>query len=341
MTYKAYLKTLIFAFCFTVKLNAQNFPYYFSVDEQPYVEIEGIDLIGDTWDDPEFEVPIGFEFLFLGEPVSTFYQVGLGAMLSADPDIYSVDSTNLFLVYGSDIVGLDYYGSGDTSSIISYALDGTPGNQICKIQWKDVGFYNDITEPNPTNSSLNFQVWFYEGSHTIEIRFGPSDIALPDESFHDYGGDPLISIFEGVDVNSYDIENSYTITGEEDDPTITEINNGSVDDFYYFSSLTSNPTDGRVYRFTTAPFVNTKEPGLSQKVKIYPSLATEFTLVNINQQNFTNGNIQLINQLGQTVLQQAALSGVQQLDINNFSPGTYFVRVQIDGEEFSQAILKQ
>ncbi|MFT4668167.1 MAG: hypothetical protein ACI8YQ_001139 [Polaribacter sp.] len=339
MTSKTYFKALVLTLLIATNLNAQNFPYYFSIDEQPYVEIEGTDLIGDTWDDPEFQVPIGFEFLFLGEPISDFYQVGTGAILTGNSDFdYSTD-VDAFSIYGSDIIDIGY----DTTTVsrISYALEGNPGNQICKIEWKDVGFYEDIMDPNPTNSTLNFQAWFYEGSHTIEIRFGPNDIILPDSTFHDFGGDPFIGMFEGIDNNAETIENLYYISGAEGTATVTDVNDPSFYDLEDISSLTSNPIDGRVYRFTTAPFVNTKEPGLSQLVKIYPSLATDFTLVNINQQNFTTAKIQIINQLGQTVLQQAAHSGAQRLDLSNFTSGTYFVRVQIDGEEFSQAILKR
>lgn len=340
MTFKIYFQAFALTLLMATNINAQNPPYYLSIDEQPYVEIQGTDLIGYNWDDPEFEFPIGFEFLFMGEPITDFYQIGTGAILTGSPDLYTVADAKLFFVYGSDIIDLSYYTNGPTG-VISRTLEGSPGSQICKVQWKDVGFYEDATSNNPTNSTVNFQAWFYETSHTIEIRFGPNNIVAQDSAFHDWGGDPLIAMMDNVDFGTYTFGSTYYVDGPEGTATLSELTAPSIYDLEDLSSLSSNPIDGRVYRFTTAPVVDTEEPGLQELVKIYPSLATDFTLVNINQQNFTTADIQIINTLGQVVHQQNAHSGAQQIELSNLVAGSYFIRVQVDGKSFSQRIVKQ
>ena len=83
-------------------------------------------------------------------------------------------------------------------SPISYATEGEAGSQIFKLQYKNAGFLGE--EPDTSGllpSSINFQIWFYEGSNDIEIHFGPSNFAAPFEEIDDFTG-PLIALADSI-----------------------------------------------------------------------------------------------------------------------------------------------
>lgn len=57
----------------------------------------------------------------------------------------------------------------DANTRLSYVIDGTPGNRIIKLQWKNLKLSNGLA-----GNYLNYQIWLYQHTGVFEIYYGPS-----------------------------------------------------------------------------------------------------------------------------------------------------------------------
>ena len=76
-----------------------------------------------------------------------------------------------------------------------------------------------------------------------------------------------------------------------------------------------------------------------QKLKLYPNPASDKVIIEVGSTSI--GNLQIIGTLGQIVHQEKFLEAVIELDLTGFSPGIYFVRIQIAGRHFAQPLVIQ
>src|SRR5690554_3055563 len=171
--------TILMLLPFAMAVQAQG-NYDFESFNEPYEDlVGGISLNnGQVWDDPEFEIPLGFELKISTHQFDKLYIVSwtTGGILSSHP----VD-TGVLPILGllaQDIIDLGYF-SGMSQSPLSYLTEGEPGARITKIEWNNVGFIGEII----TSDFINFQLWVYEGSNIVEYRYGPSQINYPQNSY--------------------------------------------------------------------------------------------------------------------------------------------------------------
>jgi len=140
-------KTLLFSLsiAFYSIVNAQG--YAFNVSQNAYSDILMSTSVtnGATWDDPTYDIPIGFTFQLFNTPMTTLTLngVGLGALISSID--WSTTPTPLLFANGADVIDRGYDDNIGTSptgglSNISYITTGTAGNKIFKLEWKNVGF---------------------------------------------------------------------------------------------------------------------------------------------------------------------------------------------------------
>ena len=119
------------------------------------------------WDDPEFSVPLGFTFSFLGNEIETLDQLGDGAGMFGS----SSNSSGVPLFYGLMPVSFDLADrgiSGEEPSLIRYQTTGNPGERVFVIEWYNAGLYEEIFDSETLpESSLNFQISLYENDHYI------------------------------------------------------------------------------------------------------------------------------------------------------------------------------
>ena len=90
-------------------IQAQTFPYFLEVETGTYTDIEEsteLTSIGDLWDDPGYNIPIGFDFDFYGETYSNIQFIGLGSWL-AFQDPYTNDSINFLIPYFDDLADIE------------------------------------------------------------------------------------------------------------------------------------------------------------------------------------------------------------------------------------------
>lgn len=149
---------LFFLVLLSSTTKAQN--YTFSNTTDTYTDLTASTAITTAapWDDPVGTIPLGFDFQLFDTTISTIYldQKGLGSEL-VPTTTYDGPAPNIF-VFGADIIDRGYDSDNEEAttgsvSTISYLTEGTAGSRICKIEWKNVGFYGDL-DANPTPSDF-------------------------------------------------------------------------------------------------------------------------------------------------------------------------------------------
>jgi hypothetical protein len=324
---KHYFTLLFVSILFAASTQAQTFDYDFSAFSDTYT-----DLVNPTaattmsWDDPLIDIPIGFSFSFEGSIGDVAYlgSSGYGAELSFEN---TSESGASLVAYASDIIDAGYQ-ADEMVSIIAYQTTGTAGSRICKIEWKDVAFYNEVSDDGTNNQRISFQLWLYENSNLFEIRFGPNSIT--DNSVHDGNLTSGIRSFDFLTSSGY----GHLAQGNPSAPTILS----STDEFEFFSvTLDDNPEDGMVYRFG-ASFVSVETPKENVNWNAYPNPTTG--LLNLITGMDSAVQFELLDLSGR-VLKNGQLFNTETLDITNFETGIYLVRMTAGSKVKTVQVVKK
>lgn len=107
-------------------------------------------------------VPIGFTFNYLGTPYTTF-SVASDGWMSFTATAATATNTNLFTTTAPNATLAPWF-DDITSSSVLVQTTGTPGAQVCIIQWNSFSYWNS-TRP------IEFQVLLYEGTNEIEFIY--------------------------------------------------------------------------------------------------------------------------------------------------------------------------
>lgn len=163
-------------------LRAQQFSYTATCDSSgTYEELNAQTLLnpgGEVWSF-RYRIPIGFAFSFLGQSFDSV-TVERNGYLSFDSDRrYAIMAFNTFH---------DKTDSMNNRSTLSYALSGTAGSRVLKLQFKNVGQTHDASE------ALSYQLWMKE-SGAVEIHLGPHTYAVADTSNY---SDTLMAVQLGL-----------------------------------------------------------------------------------------------------------------------------------------------
>lgn len=298
-------------------LNAQN-AYHFTVNNEPYEDLVGSTSLnnGQIWDDPGYAIPIGFDFQISTQVFSTihFPDFGLGGSLSNVFDEDDEDAFALIIPIGQDLIDLGY-STGVSQSNLSYKTEGTPGSQILKIEWNNVGFWDDMTG----NDFMNFQVWLYEGSNVIEYRYGPSEINNPQGSFEGETG-PIVAFIPLINFDTDEIEeDAYLLSGDPTNPTVVVVEAG--DEPQGVITLQGIIPDGTVYTFTPQNLsVDTFE---NLDFAVYPNPANDYFHIQTRADEY---QARLYNNIGQKIKHIANADGA--IDVSNLPAGIYLIEIE-------------
>lgn len=216
--------------------SAGNFSYMLATFNEPYVDLVGGVSVngGEIWDDPEYEVPLPFQFNLNGDEVNSLIFGGLGALLfslTGDPDVFQAT-----VPFETDLLDRGALNGVASLSPISYVVDGAPGSRIFKLEWKNAGSYDELDFAGTMDMFVNLQLWFYEGSNMIEFRYGPSFINDGDLFYSGESG-AYVGV-TGIDDFSFDLVNPHFIIGPADNPFLSEQD----------IAIDGTPPDGMVYR---------------------------------------------------------------------------------------------
>lgn len=311
--------------------------YEFIILEELYNPLEKATLIDRSsydyengWDDPEFSVPIGFTFSFLGNEIESLDQIGLGSLM------FGMTTSQEPLFCGLMPVGFDLADRGivgEEPSLIRYQTTGNPGERVFAIEWHNAGLYEEIFESDTVPvSSLNFQIWLYEIDHSIEFRFGSMMYPAFEPEFDEQ---IITSIF--LDYNfSSDEGNILTLSGHPAFCFLENINSAEELGIYSLSYYVSS----MVYRFepTSIPFSLDENNHVSYS--IYPNPTSNKLTVDYGDLNGVVTTIKLYNASGKLIFEQESTSS-QTIDVSEFAKGMYSLELSTDEQVFrSQIIVK-
>ena len=122
------------------------------------------------WDDEVSDnITMPFTFMYQGEKVENFAIETYGSVILNDKFLGDFESGNIAGIY------MDY--ESKNRGQVYYQTTGTTPNRILKIEYRNVGRYNDTLAVD----TFNFQIWMHETSNMVEYHVGYSN--LSDTSF--------------------------------------------------------------------------------------------------------------------------------------------------------------
>lgn len=316
------LKTLCVAALSVLVFNAHSQTYNFSVSSGTYTDLTNATSVnnGMTWDDPTFEIPIGFDFKLFD---TTIAKLGIvyGSVISVDT--FESGIVPLLYIGIGDLVDRDYNFDKPTPtslSPISYKLTGSLGNRILKVEWKNAGFYGEFKDDTISEDYTNFQLWLYEESNDIEIHFGTTSVSHTDLSYGEYGGG-IISLYPSVrrdNVNGYEVlKDGIILSGEPSNPTI--INDKTLEEHHIVGTI----PNGTIYKFA---YQVSSIPSLDDsKLTIYPNPVEDVLSFDVNGEDFNNYKFSVIDILGNSIMD---LSKSKKIDVTDLKSGVYFIKMQ-------------
>ncbi len=316
-------------------------PYSFSIYSGTYLDLTGATSLnnGITWDDPGFSVPVGFTFNYFDTGIDSIFvnSFFLGGTLTVDTSNTGVQP--VLFAFDADIIdrGSDtanYEGQAGSLSPVSYKTEGTAGSRILKIEWKNAGFFSDISDNNISIDYVNFQLWLFEGTDNIEIHFGPNSVTQPALDYDGFSG-PMICLMPEFDfVTESPQSNFMLLRGNPVSPIAADTSDVAF--------LTGTIPDGTIYKFSRIyngiPFSETKDSHFN----IYPVPAKNFITIQNTSNTAGRYFLTVKNIQGREVLSKnIVFSNTYKLDLTGIDNGIYVLTLQNNNEMIVKKIVVQ
>lgn len=196
---------------------------------------------------------------------------------------------------------------------VSAMVDGTEGDYIMKIQWKDMGF-----ESAPPDLYTNFQMWMYQRTGDIEFHYGP----------HNIGCDPSDPTLQGAYVGLFiappdfsSIRKIYWVYGSPEDPKISKMQIRAMKCVFDENTVVT----------LAAPVAGVSETEVA---------STPMEAIYVQDRTLTLANasdVKLYSIMGQMILSEGTVNG--ELSLQHISAGRYFIEYQEAGEFIRRALI--
>lgn len=313
-SYAAMAATMILA---QSPVNAQM-PYNVTTANQAYVPLTNATSLSNNilWSDTsEFNIPLGFNFQFGGTGITNF---ALSQSNLFTPSLSGVQSG--FAMLGTSIQDRNYPG-GVPASPVQYALSGTSGNRILKLEIKNAGFATEKDLYATNNDFVNIQIWFYEQDHSVAFHFGPSSIT----HFDDYFGQKMpLGFMKALDMNTFSFQKFYCLNGNPASPGMDSLINLNTP-----SGFTTYPAAGTIYRFTPKSGATAIDNLAKIRLgKIYPVPATDALYIESAAKSYT-----IVSMTGQYLAGGDLKSGRERISLNSLLPGMYLLHLRNEKNE--------
>ena len=206
---------------------SQNFNYNLTKDSIVYVPLSGATILtaGEDFTNQNFSIHFPFQFNFCGSVTDSVKIEGNGFVVFDNAKGLAAVSFNNF--------GSKKDTNQNYVSSISYAVSGSQGNRILKIEFKN------LAQSALSNYDfLNYQVWLYENSNKVEYHIG-------NNSYANEMGEGIPALI-GIINRNMDTENkAYLVKGIPSTPEGQLISGES--EFVYINNV---PFSGTVYTIT-------------------------------------------------------------------------------------------
>ena len=314
---------------------AQNERYDFTNSMEPYEQLTNamaVDFAPTAdWADfdelLELEVSFGFSVPVLGMPALEMFNFLTPDLLVTNFDEDSPDPILPFILPTTTQLQNRGVIQGNDPSEIYYQTTGTPGSQIFKLEYRDVGFANEsFSVPATQDMYTNIQVWVYESTGCIEFRYGETSITDPDLVYDGAGGSAaalartLSSELDGG-VALYVI---FT-TGDAQNPGVFEAENTDAE-----AGIDSEGFPGNGVVYTFCPEIEVSTTNLEDNIdwEVYPNPTLDDLTIKLN--DVSEGTYQLIAMNGQTISTGMINSTTKKVEVTNLPSGIYMLTIQTE-----------
>ena len=301
--------------------------YFFTETYSNIEEYSVLDLpLG--WDDPEEEFPIPFNMLLWGDTVETIYTGVTGNYLigvdmnnkSGNPHLIAPVFSDICDVYGVDSSIYDV-------SEIRHTVDGQSPTRIFKIEYVNVGFYNEIYA-DFSSSAINratFQVWLHETGE-ISFRYGPNTV-VDFELISPWNFPSGAGLIGNLD---YTIQQGDIISanGQADNPVFIAGYDYNFQTFFSENQgwIESWPSNGTVYHFLPMTPPENVQNIFSENIKVYPNPTSHNLTIELGDLTGVNTKIKLYDSSGKLVFESLSTSA-KEIDVSNYAKGLYTLEV--------------
>lgn len=325
------MKFLITILLSMFTLSGYSQAYTVELLKQPFIYLtDSVSLNkGLTWDEENFRVPLGFEFPLFDKKSDAWFTGFLGSGLTSRNTNDVASGFALISGFGADLTDVNYdlkteESTPNAGSFISYRIDGSTGDRIAKVEWKNAGLYYDLEKNGKATMFTNHQIWLYEKNGTLEFHYGPSQITDPELVFEDgQSAIVLLSPVIGNNDNNIFPSGGLALTGTPGGFQLRELMpNTSFDS--QFEGIFSN---GTVLRFTRAGSVSADDFRL-QTLVILPNPVQDFFQVKVSGPEGVEHikSVHVLDLQGKAVAQWS--EGTSTYDVSGFQPGVYIIQVR-------------
>ena len=296
--------------------------YNVSAFQENYEPLEqGISVTDNVpWEGLEYAIPIGFDFLFFDITIDSLFSMEIESIILTESS--DVNSDIDFSAIIPMVVDGIFNAVGDPSqspSNISYLTTGEVGSRICKIEWNNVGL---LGYSNAIEQTASLQLWLYEGTGTLELRYGENNVQDTDDLFFNPG--PSIGLAHNFNGNTEEFDEFFILDGDPANPNVG-FPDYSAYSYYYDFHLNGMPESGTVYSFTRATVSTNEIAKLSSQFSLQPnpsahaiSLKTQFDFSDIL-------SVSIYNSAGALI--KTVRSNYENIDISRFHSGVYNMQI--------------
>ena len=318
------------ALAFAGATASAQMPYNLSVQSQPYAHLTTAPANDTTaWDKGNFSAALPFTFNLAGQPITRFNLM----MGNIGPASDTAGTVNGMVIIGATLADRGLL-TGRSRSPIRFQVVGTAPNRVFKAELQGAGFMEEMIGAGTTADSVNLQVWLYETSNVIELRYGPSRVSANPDYFINAG--PSVGFVRGFNFDVPIYQKFYGLVGSPTAPVIDSFTFGGAE-----GGLNSYPPAGTVYRFTpkSATAAVAQHQSEIALVRPYPNPFTDELIFRYGGRG--NVDYQIFTLTGARLMQGQVGHGEHRLDVNHLVPGAYIVRISSGTEARSAQFIKR
>ncbi len=295
--------------------------YTFTVYSQPYVPLTSATRIdsGLIWDNTHnFTAPLGFPFKI--DTINCPYFISEGGNVSVT-DTATVTFSG-FILTDASLDDRGYTTDTVSHSPVKYKLTGTAGHHIFMYEVSNAGFDQQLLDISKMTDSVNLQIWYYEDSGIVELRYGTSLVTGTD--YFDPAG-PIAGYLEDFVSGNGTV---YMLGGNPASPILQKVPISGGMPTIAYSGLSSFPPDGTVYRFTPnfAP-LSIGQVFIPENIIVYPTVCTDNVMIKYKGAENLNYDVYSINGAQMNLTGQAN-KGLNRINISNLPAGMYLLHLQ-------------
>ncbi|HVZ41336.1 MAG TPA: T9SS type A sorting domain-containing protein [Candidatus Kapabacteria bacterium] len=213
----------------------------------------------------------------------------------------------------------------DSTSSISYQLQGTAGERVLKVQWKSMGMTG-----NRSTDFVNLQIWLSEKDNSYEVHVGPNHVTGTAAYYNNSG--PAIGGF----LSNYDfsvVDATVHLIGNPTRPSL------ELTQAYY--PMAGTPGSGTVYHFAyqSPASVEPVERG-AEAVAFHPNPCTDNTVVELPEALEGSGpTLAVFDVLGHEVIRMEHVASGDRIERGSLPDGMYYVTLTQGGRTFNSGKL--